>query len=363
MINENPSGKIMTSSVPLPSWWQPGVGSIVEYLDKEVSTGKVELLSKSPGGRDVLSVTYGDTEPELRGTANWCSALAAGKPDTYYRRGERKRPVLMIQAGVHGAEPEGVIGATSAISILETGKDISGQPQQELREKLQRMRVIIIPIANPDGRARCPYDGWVGLPEEKMHRVGQGTRADGSLYGWPGCKAVHPMKGDVGFLGCYFDDDGVNLSVDNWGAPMSRTTTAILKLVADEGPDIMFNLHGYAIPPGILPLAYIPMSVKQDIAAFAKCYNQALDTRGIVSHRAPPVNPDGPLGECPPALNQTSIFFHSGAALPITHESPQGFCDAKAAFDYQTILTLHHVLLETAADWLYRQFVQIRENV
>jgi hypothetical protein len=28
--------------------------------------------------------------------------------------------------------------------------------------------------------------------------------------------------------------------------------------------------------------------------------------------------------------------------------------DAKAAFDYQTILTLHHILLGTVADWLYR---------
>ena len=38
-----------------------------------------------------------------------------------------------------------------------------------------------------------------------MNRVsdffGQGTRRDGSLYGWPGCKAVHPMTGDVGIFG------------------------------------------------------------------------------------------------------------------------------------------------------------------
>ncbi len=353
-MSENLSGEIMTSSVPVPSWWRPGVDAIGTYLEKDVRAGKVEELSKSPGGRTVRSATYGDAEPELRGTANWNSALGAREPDSYYRRGPgvRKMPVLMIQAGAHGAEPEGTIGAISAISILETGNDITGRPQPELREKLQRLRLIIIPIANPDGRARCPYDGWVGLPEEEMHRVGQGTRKDGSLYGWPGCKAVHPMKGDVGFLGCYFDDEGVNLAQDNWIDPMSRTTTAIMKVVSAEGPDMLLNLHGYGIPPGIMPTTYVPMSVKEEIAAFSRRYIQGLDAQGIASHQVTPVIPDGLPGECPPSLGQTGMFYHAGAAMPMTHESPQGFCDAKVPFDYETLLALHHVLLETAADWL-----------
>jgi hypothetical protein len=65
-MNENHSDEIMTSSVPVPSWWRPGVEAVSEFLDKEVRTGKVEELSKSPGGRIVRSVTYGDAEPELR---------------------------------------------------------------------------------------------------------------------------------------------------------------------------------------------------------------------------------------------------------------------------------------------------------
>ncbi len=60
------------------------------------------------------------------------------------------------------------------------------------------------------GVKRCPYDSFVGLPTEIMTKYGQGTRKDGSLYGWPGAKAVHPMKGDVKILGAYFNDDGIN---------------------------------------------------------------------------------------------------------------------------------------------------------
>ncbi len=259
----------------------------------------------------------------------------------------------MIQAGAHGAEPEGTIGALSIINVLETGKDIAGKPQPELREKLQRLRLIIIPIANPDGRARYPYDGWVGLPEEEMHRVGQGTRKDGSLYGWPGCKEVHPMRGDVGFLGCYFDDEGVNLAQDNWIDPMSRTTTAIMKVVSAEGPDMLLNLHGFHAPPAILQTDYAPVAVKEDILAFAQQYAKDLDSQDIPYNSwMPEVTEDGPRGECPPALGQTAMFYHAGAAMPMTHESPQGFNDVDVAFDYQTILALHHVLLETASDWL-----------
>ena len=356
-MRENQSGEIMTSSVPIPSWWRPGVEAVGEYLEKSVHTGKVEELSKSSGGRTVRSVTYGDAEPELRGTANWISALGARKPDAYYRRGPgvRQRPVLMIQAGAHGAEPEGTIGAISIINILETGNDIAGKPQPGLREKLQRLRLIVIPLANPDGRARCPYDGWVGLATEEMTRINQGTRKDGSLYRWPGCKAVHPMRGDVGLLGAYFDDNGVNLMHDKWHAPMSRTTTALLKMAGKEGPDMLLNLHGYSAPPGIGQTHYVPVAVKEDIVAFAQKYARALDAQGIQPVQPdwmPQVRQDGPRGECPPSFNQTSMFYHAGTALPMTHESPQGFADTEVAFDYQAILTLHHVLFETAADWL-----------
>ncbi|MDY7009790.1 MAG: hypothetical protein SVV80_03455 [Planctomycetota bacterium] len=52
-MSENPSGEIMTSSVPVPLWWRPGVEDVSEFLKKEVHAGKVEQLSKSPGGRIV----------------------------------------------------------------------------------------------------------------------------------------------------------------------------------------------------------------------------------------------------------------------------------------------------------------------
>jgi len=345
-------GDLLTS--PVPDWWMGREQQIQAFLDGRVTRGEVRTLSTSPGGRPVRAVVYGEAEPGLRGTANWNSALGAGEPGAYVRREERQRPVLMILAGTHGQEMEGMVAALSLLSAMETGEDIAGNPQPELRAKLDCLRLIVIPCANPDGRARCPYDGWVGLPIAEMAKWGQGMRKDGTPYGWPRCKAVHPMSGDVGILGAYFDDAGVNLMHDEWVAPMSGTTRALLRLVADEAPDLLLNLHGHGSPPMVCKTAYVPMAAKRRIVAFAEHVYARLEAAGIAHHRIPAAAPDGEGDGPPPALNLTSLCWHAGAALAMTVESPQGLSDARAAFDYPTILRLHHVLFEAAGDWLRR---------
>ena len=351
-----PNGcKLLISRVPIPPWWTSREDRIRAALKREVKRGELRTLSRSPGRRPVYVVAYGRPEPRLRGTANYNSAVAAGEPDAYFRRGERKRPVLVILAGVHGQEVEGMVAALSAIRVMETGRDVSGTVQPALRRKLARLRLIVIPVANPDGRARCPYDGWVGLPTREMTRWGQGTRADGTLYGWPGCKAVHPMRKGAGIFGAYFDDNGVNLMHDEWHAPMSRTTAALLKLVSEEGPDMLLNLHTHGSPPCILQPAYVPMTAKQEVLAFARSCYARMDAEKIPHGRTPPARPDGPTGTAPPSLNLTSMSHHAGAALAVTFEGSHGFKDARVRYDYPTILKLHHVLFEAAADWLCRE--------
>ena len=349
--------KLLVSEVSVPSWWVSRPGEVGAFLERTVRRGEVRVLATSPGGRAVHAVVYGPAEPKLRGRANWNSALGARDPGAYYRRGVgvRKRPVVVILAGVHGQEMESMVAALSAIRVMEEGKDLAGRPAGALRTALRRLRLIVIPQANPDGRSRCPYDGWVGLPTEEMTRFGQGTRRDGSLYGWPGCKAVHPMRGDVGIFGAYFDDAGVNLMHDAWHAPMSETTAALLALAAAEGPDVLVNLHGHASPPAVLQAAYVPVAVKKEIASFAASYYARLDARQIPHGRVPAAGLDGPAGKVPPSLNLTSMLYHVGVALPMTFESPQGLADARKGFDYATILAVHHELFAAAADWACRR--------
>jgi hypothetical protein len=160
------------------------------------------------------------------------------------------------------------------------------------------------------------------------------------------------MTGDVGGLGGYFDDAGANLMHDEWTAPMSRTTRAILDLVRKEAPDIVLNCHSHENVPAMLHTAYAPHAVKEDIAAFAIRLYEAFDRADIPHKAVPEARFDGLRGEVPPALNLTSMLYHTGAALPMTFEAPHGLNDQDGTFSYDQILQIHHTLFETAADWL-----------
>ena len=111
--------------------------------------------------------------------------------------------------------------------IAETGKDYRGKDWSSLQNKLKQCRTIIIPCGNPDGRRRCPYDSFLGLPTKIMTKYGQGTHKDGTSWGWPQAKSVHPMKGDVGILGAYFNDDGINMMHDDFFAPMAEVAARL----------------------------------------------------------------------------------------------------------------------------------------
>ncbi|MBD2864902.1 M14 family zinc carboxypeptidase [Paenibacillus oceani] len=342
---------VLTPLYPVPDWWQSSVEEVDQLLSKDVALGEVRTISVSPGGRSVRAVCYGDAEPKLRGLANFNSAMGAGDPDAYFKRRERKRPVLFVVAGVHGHEVEGVASALSLIQLMETGKDARGKEQQALRKKMQQCRVIIIPLANPDGRIRVPYRGWVGLTSEEMTLRGQGCRKNGELYRWRGSKSVHPMVGNVGLLGAYFDDNGVNMMHDDWANPMSETTKALLQLVANEGPDCVLNLHSYAHYPALLQSAYVPQAYQQRVYDVAQMLYARLHQAGFrhasLSSNAlrVGVEEDVHLG-----MNLQSMFFHVGAAFGLLFESPHGVGELAEQFDYDDILEVHLHLFEAAVD-------------
>lgn len=335
---------------PVPDWWTSRFEQIEAILENEIERGEVRVLATSPGGRPVHAVFYGEAEPACRGKANFNSAVAGRQPSAFVDRAARKRPVVLLNAGVHGQEMEGMVGVLSAIRIMETGRDVQGRPQEALRRAFDTVRLIAIPCANPDGRFRVPYDGWVGLPSDEMHRVGQGTRRDGSLYGWPGCKVVHPMVGDVGDLGGYFDDAGVNMMHDEVFAPMSETTAALLRLMSTEAPDIVVNLHSHENPPSIHQLSYGPKSVKERIVAYAERVYAGLDRAGIPHMGVPEVVHDDIREGKMNSFNFGSAMFHAGGGLVSTYESAHGVSDGLEPFDYERILEAHHILFDAVVE-------------
>lgn len=283
------SGNIFSQTIPeagdppnntnIPGFYKSTLSDIENELSN-LQKGKVKVIAISPGGLPVYTVYYGEKE-NFHSQANYNSAVAAKNPAYYAKKAKETKPVVFFLGPVHGQEAEGIVGLVNLIHIAETGKDHRGKEWPVLKNYLDNSRVIIVPCGNPDGRKRCPYDSFVGLPVEVMTKYGQGTHSDGSLWGWPGAKSLHPMKGDVGILGAYFNDNGVNIMHDDFFSPMAEETKAILKIARDEAPDMTVSLHSYELPPSILLDAYLPFFMKERIASLAVRLNERYKQVGL----------------------------------------------------------------------------------
>jgi hypothetical protein len=306
----------------LPSFWTARLEDVEREI-RSVVKGSVETIAVSPGGRPVRSVIYGEAS-DLGSQANYGSAVGAGNAAYYARKDATTKPVILLLGPVHGQEIEGIVGLVNLVHVAETGKDHRGRAWPQLARRLASARVVIVPCSNPDGRARSPYGSFVGLPTRTMTKYGQGTRRDGSLWGWPGAKALHPMKGDVGILGAYFNDDGVNLMHDDFFLPMARETEAILRLARGEAPDVAVSLHSHEHAPAVLQTSFVPVFMKERIRAFSARLKARYDQEGLPYGRVVDPQADDPRPGPHSSFNLTSALHHVSGAMAFTFECSHG---------------------------------------
>ena len=162
------------------------------------------------------------------------------------------------------------------------------------------------------------------------------------------------MKGDVGILGAYFDDNGVNMAHDEWTAPMSNTTKALFDIVRDEAPNMYIDIHSCGNGPVFLPTSYIPMTVKKRLEEFKSIYRERLMEHNYTMKNTNMMTIDGEEGHREPAFNLVSMLYHTGADLPFVFENPHG-CIEYTPYSYEDILKIDHILIETAVDFLLGQ--------
>ena len=315
----------------IPKFWVGDVSGLSTRFEK-LTEGKVRTIAISPGGRPMHLVTFGKKE-KLGHKANFNSAVGGRKPAAYMDKPARKKPVILFVGPVHGAEVEGLTGLVNFINIMESGEDLRGINQSRLRALGQQCRLLIIPEGNPDGIARFEPRSLCGMEGDDLRFWGQGTWSDDTFCGWPQSKRLHPMAGDdVGFLGCYFNDKGINPMHDEFFAPMGPEAPAILKVAAAEGPDLAVSLHCHENKPAVLRPAYVTVEVQQDIRSLAeRCY-------GILAERSLPhgglfkVKSEG--GKNPSPFNLTSALYHISGASSFTFECPHGLKDGcRVSFD------------------------------
>jgi len=311
----------------LPPFWVGDAGRLEAVL-ATVEAGTVTTLATSPGGRPIRLVTHGEREARER-KANFNSAIGGRDPSCYMDKASRQRPVMLLVGPVHGHEVEALTGLANLISIMETGEDLRGKAQPELRRLGESCRLLIIPEGNPDGVARFEPRSLHGMRLNDIRFWGQGTWADDTFCGWPQSKRQHPMVGDnTGFLGCYFNDAGINPMHDEFLAPMGPEAPAILRLALEEGPDLAVSLHSHQAAPAVLRPAYVPIEVQDQIARLAGEYYDLLDAHGLP--HGSPFQAQSESGAHPAPFNLTSALYHICGAAAFTFECPHGTVDDRA---------------------------------
>ena len=331
----------------IPGFWKSRLGDIEDEL-KQVKRGEVTEIARSPGGLPVYSVSYGQKD-DLESCANFNSACAARNPAYYAHKTEATKPVVLIVGPVHGHEVENIVGTVNLIHLLETGAGHSGRQRPGLVEKAADCRLIIIPCGNPDGRRRCPYDSFVGLPHLVMTKYGQGTHKDGTLWGWPHAKSNHPMIGDVGILGCYYNDDGINPTHDDFFGEMAAETSAILDIARNEAPDIAACLHSNEDPPFLGQPGVVPKKIGLRVQDLAARLQSRFKSEGLPAGPVHELHTDDGTSLLIGRFNMNGAIYHVCGATAFTSECVHGVIrtgDTEPVATYEQILEIQMTLFD-----------------
>ena len=326
-----------------PDYWKTGLDDI-EATVAGIKKGTVERICLSAGGRPVYRIFYGKSN-DVKRTANLSSAMGAGSMNYYADKSAPDyRPTVFLVGAVHGGELEGTAALMNLVAILETGKDLAGTPYPVITASAEKMNFDIIPIANPDGRARVPLPGIVGVDYESFRYWSQGTWKDGTLAGWPMCKSVHPILDAAEFLGSYYNDDGINMMHDFFFTNPSAETKALLQTAEMFAPDFTILFHGGDNnKPHLAPVGYLFQHVKEKIHAFHKFIIEQFEKEGFSFVG------NGVEATDTKSFNLTSAITHVCGEPCITFESNQGldYLDEKkpwlVKYTYDEIY-LHHML-------------------
>ncbi len=338
---------------PCPAWWLTRPEETERFL-RSLRGVTVEEIGRSAGGRPILAAAFGKREDlPKRTSTSLASALAGGSSAAFYGDGERRRQSLLFVGNAHGIEFEGTVAALNMLNVLVTGKDLRGRSWPEMRRAGRRLRVVIIPHLNIDGRARFPeVRHFLDQDAESYRRICQGDWKSGEKIVWPQSKLFFPIPvSRVSPLGAYFNDNGVNLVYDTGlGEEPQPETRALLKFCRQEMPDCAVcshTDHGSLVQP---PDSFIPDYYRQRQAQIGAMVSRRCQRDGTIRRHRIPQRTMGYAGQ---VLYQTDLIYHTCGALPLLVEFPVGYKDFPYRFDEVLDIgmsVLEEILLFAEAD-------------
>ncbi len=331
-----------------PDFWVSGWEEVNRFLE-DLKLGDVWEFGFSQGRHPIRAVAYGGPREPIERRSQINTAALAGHPEDFFDPEKRSRPVVLIISTIHGIEVEGCVSCLNLAQILETGVDQRGRRWEALRDLAEKMRIVLVPIAQPDGRIRSAVRHMVGATLEELTYYGQGEPRDPSVEAsWDWFLRNTPVSPEkVSFLGGYFNDAGVNIDLDDFLSPcMAPETDALLQLAREETPDCVIVLHSHNPGPWVAaPNSYISQ----------RCQLHQAQFRSLVSERH---RREGLRPAAPPVTRLTSGYFnlpaalyHVCGALPLAFEFPHG--TQKTPYTFDEILDIGLTLFEELFRYVY----------
>lgn len=316
----------LTEPESIPPFWKSTVDDVSGFLKKNVSKGQVEVFGTSAGCRSISGVFYGKAR-QGRGTTTFSGSLGFGDV-SIYRGPEHSKKVFLGMGGVHGGEFEGIVGIVNLISVLETGKDLRGKEWPDITEAASKLdRIILIPIMNPDGRARVPLrmEAYRGAANTVYEYLNTGGKPDGTLIGWPQVKEFIPLNfKNTSFPGGYPNDAGVNIMHDDFFGKRQPETQALFDLVEREKPDLVLNMHTGAPPQNYFIRMHRPfaeLALDATFEALNRKVHSTLAIRGLQGTMDPETESDPKRSPKGVYNLDAALNLHCGA-LSVVIESP-----------------------------------------
>lgn len=314
-----------------PDFWKSDWDEVNAYLDS-LEEGQVWEIGRSQGGRPIRAVAYGEKEPIERRTS-FFSAQLAGHLEDFFDPEKRSKPVVVIISTIHGGEPEGCVSCVNSCQLMERGADFRGRKWEALRELASGMRLVLVPIAQPDGRIRAAVRHLVGGTYPDMVYYGQGApkEAEEEPVTWEWFLRRHPVPLDeVEYLGGYFNDAGVNIDLDDFFSPnMAPETAALIDLVREETPDCLLVLHAHGPGPYISqPNAFVSQRCQYHQAVVGALVAARHQRDNLRPAWLPPKGPSETA-----YFNLPTALHHVSGALALAFEFPHGLTRFPYTFD------------------------------
>lgn len=333
-----------------PAFWMATPRHAREFLKQFT----VRTIGQSAGNREIIAIETGEREEVGATMDNLHSAIASKTvppdptdiyPESFYGTKRRRKPVLALQGGIHGSELAGTVAGFNLLNVIQTGKDLRGKAWPRLAELARATRFVFIPWLNIDGCTRWPVGHCSGMPSELYAALTHGVLKDGTLFRYPENKSYFPIPREkVAFMGCYFNDAGVNLQYDFTSVRRQPETEAWMAYYLRERPDGLLISHGNSGSMIDTPEYYTPEGHRQIVSRIGGAVRARLLREGHEIGRLS-------WGMLPsmgkPYLNQISATYLVCGGTPLLCEFPTGTKEFFFTLDQMLdigLLTLEEVL-------------------